>query len=211
MFFVEVDGRLLPQPLAGHPALELCNTWAGWNSPPGAGGDYLRDYPTLATWALHHGLITADERAAALADAEAHSARGDAVLRDTKAFRGHLYSLLVVDGTGAAGAPADGRAALASVSRVAAEAHGARHLERLADGSTGWRFDLGHPVRLPLLTAAASAADLLTSPAATTVHACPGNDCGWLFLDPRGRRKWCSMAVCGNRAKARAHAARQRG
>ncbi|MFC7483823.1 CGNR zinc finger domain-containing protein [Luedemannella flava] len=27
---------------------------------------------------------------------------------------------------------------------------------------------------------------------------------------PRGRRRWCSMAWCGNREKVRAHAARQR-
>ncbi|MGW5195753.1 CGNR zinc finger domain-containing protein, partial [Kribbella sp. NPDC004138] len=38
------------------------------------------------------------------------------------------------------------------------------------------------------------------------VRTCPS--CGWLFLDPRGRRRWCSMATCGNRAKVRAHAAR---
>jgi predicted RNA-binding Zn ribbon-like protein len=28
----------------------------------------------------------------------------------------------------------------------------------------------------------------------------PGVDCGSLFLDPRGRRRWCDMAACGNRA-----------
>jgi predicted RNA-binding Zn ribbon-like protein len=38
------------------------------------------------------------------------------------------------------------------------------------------------------------------------VRTCPS--CGWLFLDARGRRRWCSMATCGNRAKVRAHAAR---
>jgi predicted RNA-binding Zn ribbon-like protein len=41
------------------------------------------------------------------------------------------------------------------------------------------------------------------------VKACPGDSCGWLFLDPRGRRRWCIMATCGNRSKVRAHAARQ--
>src|SRR5690606_23867005 len=31
--------------------------------------------------------------------------------------------------------------------------------------------------------------------------------CSWLFLDTSrgGRRRWCSMATCGNRAKARRH------
>ena len=44
-------------------------------------------------------------------------------------------------------------------------------------------------------------ADLLVSDDVRRVRACPGHDCGWLFLDPSGRRRWCQMAVCGNRAK----------
>ncbi|GII92023.1 CGNR zinc finger domain-containing protein [Sinosporangium siamense] len=34
---------------------------------------------------------------------------------------------------------------------------------------------------------------------------CPDHDCGWVFWDAtRSRtRRWCSMRVCGNRAKAR--------
>ncbi|GAA1876476.1 CGNR zinc finger domain-containing protein [Asanoa iriomotensis] len=41
---------------------------------------------------------------------------------------------------------------------------------------------------------------------------CPAGDCSWVFWDssPKGARKWCTMGVCGNRAKARAYAARQR-
>src|SRR6478736_4345946 len=110
MICIEVDGEVLPAALSGHPALEFTNTWAGWNSPPGAGGDYLTSYDVLLTLVTHHGLLTEDQAAA------------------TRAVE--------------------------------------------------------------------------------AVHACPGNDCGWLFLDPRNRRRWCSMAVCGNRAKARAHARR---
>jgi predicted RNA-binding Zn ribbon-like protein len=42
------------------------------------------------------------------------------------------------------------------------------------------------------------------------VHRCPGRNCGWLFLDTSGRRRWCSMATCGSRAKMRAMYARRR-
>jgi predicted RNA-binding Zn ribbon-like protein len=37
------------------------------------------------------------------------------------------------------------------------------------------------------------------------IRHCPGDNCGWLFLDESRtrRRKWCSMETCGNRAKAR--------
>ena len=39
------------------------------------------------------------------------------------------------------------------------------------------------------------------------VKICPADDCRWAFYDiSRNRsRQWCSMEVCGNRAKARAH------
>jgi len=42
---------------------------------------------------------------------------------------------------------------------------------------------------------------------------CPAETCGWVFWDVsrNNSRRWCTMRVCGNRAKARAFAARQRG
>jgi predicted RNA-binding Zn ribbon-like protein len=57
----------------------------------------------------------------------------------------------------------------------------------------------------------ASAVDLLTRGPLERIGECPS--CGWLFLDTsrNGRRRWCSMATCGSRDKARryyaAHAA----
>jgi hypothetical protein len=39
---------------------------------------------------------------------------------------------------------------------------------------------------------------------------CPGRDCGWLFLDTSGRRRWCSMGACGSREKMRRMYARRR-
>jgi predicted RNA-binding Zn ribbon-like protein len=35
------------------------------------------------------------------------------------------------------------------------------------------------------------------------VTRCPGRDCGWLFLNASGRRRWCSMSTCGSREKMR--------
>jgi predicted RNA-binding Zn ribbon-like protein len=42
---------------------------------------------------------------------------------------------------------------------------------------------------------------------------CPGHHCGWAFYDYSRNRsgRWCSMAVCGGREKARAHYRRHRG
>jgi predicted RNA-binding Zn ribbon-like protein len=63
--------------------------------------------------------------------------------------------------------------------------------------------------RAPLLAAVeASAAALLVDRGdAVRLKCCPSEHCGWLFVDETGnaRRLWCSMAACGNRAKARRH------
>jgi predicted RNA-binding Zn ribbon-like protein len=42
------------------------------------------------------------------------------------------------------------------------------------------------------------------------VHRCPGRNCGWLFLNASGRRRWCSMSSCGSREKMRRAYARRR-
>ena len=44
------------------------------------------------------------------------------------------------------------------------------------------------------------------------IRICANDTCRWLFYDESraGRRRWCDMATCGNRAKARRHRARQR-
>ena len=41
---------------------------------------------------------------------------------------------------------------------------------------------------------------------------CANDRCRWTFFDasPTGRRRWCDMATCGNRAKAARHRARVR-
>jgi predicted RNA-binding Zn ribbon-like protein len=45
------------------------------------------------------------------------------------------------------------------------------------------------------------------------LKACLNDECQWAFYDSARNRsaKWCSMAVCGNRMKARAFRARRAG
>jgi len=59
----------------------------------------------------------------------------------------------------------------------------------------------------------AAATDLLTSASRVLVRQCADEGCGWLFLDRSnaGKRRWCSMADCGNRNKAREHYRRKAG
>ena len=50
-----VEGLVLPAPLSGHPVLDFCNTFAGWDGQES--GDYLRTYDHLAVWAAAAGLL----------------------------------------------------------------------------------------------------------------------------------------------------------
>lgn len=43
-----------------------------------------------------------------------------------------------------------------------------------------------------------------------TIHRCANPDCVLLFMDASGRRKWCSMKICGNRTKVARHHARMK-
>lgn len=63
-----------------------------------------------------------------------------------------------------------------------------------------------------LLPLAKAMADLVCKEDFTYVKACEGHACTLMFLDKtRGHaRRWCSMAICGNRAKQAAHRTRSR-
>jgi predicted RNA-binding Zn ribbon-like protein len=71
------------------------------------------------------------------------------------------------------------------------------------------RWDSPESLLLPL---ARSLAELVCAEDFANVKACEGPTCTLLFIDrTRGRgRRWCSMAVCGNRAKQAAHRKRAR-
>jgi predicted RNA-binding Zn ribbon-like protein len=65
--------------------------------------------------------------------------------------------------------------------------------------------------RAALAAIALDAARMLGTPAeASRIRVCASPTCSARFYDrsPAGRRRWCSMALCGNEAKARRHRAR---
>ena len=69
------------------------------------------------------------------------------------------------------------------------------------------------PVKRALAALALDAARMLGTPAeAARIRVCASPTCSARFYDrsPAGRRRWCSMALCGNEAKARRHRARVR-
>ncbi len=79
---------------------------------------------------------------------------------------------------------------------------------RLRSERGHYRWELGEKRRRLddlLCPVVLSAADLLRSPRLDRVKECRSDTCSWMFIDEsRNRsRRWCDMADCGNRAKAK--------
>jgi predicted RNA-binding Zn ribbon-like protein len=70
----------------------------------------------------------------------------------------------------------------------------------------------GQDVRSLLSSVARDAIDVLGGPRASRLKRCEGSRCALLFVDTSrsGRRRWCSMERCGNRAKVAAHRRRRK-
>lgn len=61
-----------------------------------------------------------------------------------------------------------------------------------------------------LARVARQAVEHLTGPVAETLRTCADQDCSMVFIDPNGRRRWCSAETCGVRNRVRAHRERHR-
>ena len=192
-----VDGLVLPIGLGGHPALDFANTLAGWSSAEPR--EYLTTYAHLAVWARDAHLIEPVTETRLRRKAEHDPGQGARQLERARGLRGALY---------AACTDPSADTGWAAVEREAHEAAEVARLVRDAPPGRRWVIPDGAGLAMPVMEVARAAGDLLASTDLRQVRCCPGRDCGWLFLDPRGQRRWCTMAVCGNRAKARRHAQR---
>lgn len=205
---VTIDGLTLPARLAGHPALEFCNTWAGWNGTPQR--DYLESYDHLALWSELVGLLAPGRVASLRAAARDAPSAARAELERARRLRTHCYRI--------ARDPAGDQRAFTALAAEVEAAAGALRLHRTgralgptapAPALLGLAPEVG--LAAPVLAAAWSAGQLLVGTEVGQVSTCPGHGCGWLFLNPTGRRRWCTMTTCGNRAKVRRFAERRSG
>jgi len=188
-----VDGVPLPDHVAGHLALELCNTKALWGLS--SERDYFSSYAVAVLWAREHGVIDADE--VRRLRGEPAPAQRVALGRLRRLRAGLFHSVTT------AGAVQD--EALAEVHGFVARAVARSSYARSGVLQAAWSS--------AVITdrCALAAHELLTRYGTGAVGLCAGKECGWVFLDPSRRRRWCTMAVCGNRAKARRFAERRRG
>ncbi|MFJ8863120.1 BTAD domain-containing putative transcriptional regulator [Streptomyces sp. NPDC102451] len=188
VYAVRVGGEWLPWSTSGHPALEFCNTWAGWGGPPSPGSEWLRAYSTLAVWAGHLDLAEDRLVSGLLKQASRQPKDATAALEEAREFRTRLYAALT---------DPDDVPAFRAVAAAAEDAAKVSAFVRGEDGLGRWRLPPSAGLRLPLLGVARSAADLLADPARFMIRVCPGAGCGWVFPDESGRRRWCSLGTCG--------------
>ncbi|MGI8687775.1 MAG: CGNR zinc finger domain-containing protein [Thermomicrobiales bacterium] len=167
----------------------------------------LHSYRDLAAWSEAAGIISGDEAMAFLRAAERSQADTDAAFARAITLREAIYR--VFSAVAASMDPPADDLATVNAAIAAAMAH-ARLVP--ADGHFHWQWERDPSALDGMLRPVAwSSAELLAAEELHRVHECAGHDCGWLFLDTskNGRRRWCSMETCGNRAKARRHRERQ--
>ncbi|AKU18306.1 CGNR zinc finger domain-containing protein [Luteipulveratus mongoliensis] len=199
-WWITVGDRVLPKQIGGHPALELCNTRSGWGEPYDDRQNYLRDLTYLVTLGELNGLLSHDRANTLIRKASREPQAASDVLASTVSLRADLYDALT------------GRSTSAGFRRVADAIAEARSRQELVSDSDGphWVFKGRPSLKESLDCFLVAASDLLTGQRFSQIEGCPGSDCGWLFLNGSGRRRWCQMAVCGNRAKQAAYADRSR-
>lgn len=207
----------LPPPLriGGHPALDFLNSIA---NPAGGPVEWLHDGVALAEWLLQTGAIDAETAALYRSPRFTKSALDKAATR-ARELREWLRTFVGQH----AGKPLGSRVLddLEPLNRLLAANSTYRQVERLPGvASTGRSRPLLHmkethpwdSAERLLQPIADSIGDLICQAEFQYIRACEGESCTLIFYDTtRGRaRRWCSMAMCGNRHKAAAHRARLR-
>jgi predicted RNA-binding Zn ribbon-like protein len=170
--------------------------------------DKLNDYFDLLAWSRRAGLLTEAELQALIREGKRREAEAASVLARAFALREAIYRICkaIVDKRSPQAVDMD------LLNQELAQARGHESLIAVTDGFD-WQWTGGsNELDRMLWPVARSAAEMLTMGDLTRLHACEGEDCGWLFEDTsRNRsRQWCTMEDCGNLAKVRRFRTRSR-
>lgn len=186
--------------VGGVVALDFLNTAENWHGPEI--NELLPGFEDWLTW-------TRAARLPSSAGAAVSRPTVAQFMRELRTFRSDLHALL---GT-ALGGTAVNSGSLQTLNRHWQRANGAREIRA---AGTGVRFEWRTSVpawECAFHAVVLSAVQLLTDPhRLARVRECPGENCGWFFLDSsrNGSRHWCSMKTCGNVDKVRRFRAGQR-
>ena len=193
--------------VADHLALDFLNSIA---SPRGVPVEWLRDGRDLVDW-LEQANVIAPDVAARFRQSNDQRAL-DCVAVSAREFRDWLRGFVarhmgkpLTSGAAKALGPLNELLA-GDTSYLVVEAAGGEQALRLRRVR---RWEDPDELLRPI---AEAAADLVCSVDFQLIRACEGSPCTLVFLDRTKAhiRRWCSMAVCGNRAKAAAHRAKKR-
>ena len=185
--------------VGGDVSLDFVNTAGGRTKV--RDHDRLRTFADAVSWARAAGLVRAGEHDLLLDRAESRPA-AERALQPLREQRESLHAFLLAGVRSSAASPgvrAELEGWLRSTYQQAALS------EHFARGEA-WVVDIDD-AGLDLLSRrlALATGRLLGSDRRSQISEC--GRCSWLFLDtsPSRRRRWCSMAICGNRAKAERH------
>lgn len=206
------DGRRRPprfELTAGNLCLDFVNTLD--DRPSGQPKELLGKYDDLVRFAEDTRILTHLQADRLSAYGQATPDEAGRILRDAIELREAMYAIFSAVITRHA-VPASALATLNGYVQRAAQ-----HASLVpADEGFVWKFDSygnsSEGLDVMLWPIVRSATDLLASDDLPFVHACSSPTCQWLFLDTskNHRRRWCSMKLCGNRAKVRTFYARKR-
>lgn len=175
--------------VGGSLCLDFVNTteWAGPGIPRDGAMDVFGEPDALTRWGRRLGVLAPRARVA-VSDAELASAR------DLRAAIHEVFAAVAAgDGPSEEG-----------VDRLGAVYADAVRAGRMRSGDEGWRLTWPDDAAAVRYAAVADAVALLTDTSRLRrVRQCPGRNCGGLFVDLSGQRKWCSMEACGSREKMR--------
>lgn len=195
----------------GHAhGVDLEGTFDFLNTLDTDNGFPVEKLPTLEealTWFVDRGVIHhegADRARAKVATQPAAAAKD---LDRVHSVRGALREV--------AEAIAEHRAPRASALNTVNRALHARQVIELVPAPDGCSVDhrhVGDPIDDALARLAEPLVSELTGGHPERIRVCASETCEWIFYDASrtGRRRWCDMSTCGNRAKAARHRARAR-
>jgi predicted RNA-binding Zn ribbon-like protein len=192
---------------AGALCLDFVNTLD--ERPRAAPRELLNTYADLVNWGVQAGAIQPAEGERLLRAAAKHSKAASAALRAATDVREAMFEMFA----SAARGQEPARHAVAGFNEALSRAM--CHLSvATRDGGFQWTWRNGdESLERAFWPAVRSAADLLTSADLPRLRVCAAETCDWVFLDrtKNATRRWCDMAVCGNRAKVREYYRRHRG
>jgi predicted RNA-binding Zn ribbon-like protein len=169
--------------------------------------DALRDFETMMSWLEAAAMLDGERGQGMRRRAREQPSGAAAALVDARRVR---TALRVLAERGAA--PATGEQvryeALGEINRVLGRSAGTRRVERRSDGTYARTFvPVGDAFAGLMIPVVESAADALILGELPRVRRCADSRCARVFYDStkNGRRRWCDMATCGNRAKAARH------